>query len=280
MKIILAVDGSPYSEWAADLLLGLPLAQEPQILVMQVVERAIVPPLIHSSLVQQYHEVVQKLLQGSLEDARQYTSRIARRLREHWKEVRPLVVTGSASEKIIERAREEKTDLIILGSRGLSNIQAFLLGSTSQKVVTYAPCSVLVVKRKPRAFQKVLLAVDGSQNSERALEFLTSTFQPQGIHTTVLYVWNYSFNPPKGLPKFATIEGRYCEAIRQAGFEARASFKTGHPAVRIVEAAHRRRVDLVVLGSRGLSSWKQFLMGSVSQKAVKYCQRSVLVVRK
>jgi nucleotide-binding universal stress UspA family protein len=45
-----------------------------------------------------------------------------------------------------EKAHEEKADLIILGSRGVNRIRAFLFGNVSQKVVTYAKCSVLVIK--------------------------------------------------------------------------------------------------------------------------------------
>ena len=41
---------------------------------------------------------------------------------------------------------EEKADLIVLGSRGLSGIKAFLLGSVSDRVAHHAPCSVLIVR--------------------------------------------------------------------------------------------------------------------------------------
>ena len=43
-------------------------------------------------------------------------------------------------------AKNEKVDLIVIGSRGLAGKTSSFLGSTASKVVTYSPCSVLVVK--------------------------------------------------------------------------------------------------------------------------------------
>lgn len=53
---------------------------------------------------------------------------------------------GDAATEIIEFIKDNQIDLVIAGSRGLSEIRAWLLGSVSRKLVHYAPCSVLVVK--------------------------------------------------------------------------------------------------------------------------------------
>jgi len=53
---------------------------------------------------------------------------------------------GDAATEIIEHARSTHVDLIVAGSRGLSPMKAWLLGSVSRKLVHYAGCSVLVVK--------------------------------------------------------------------------------------------------------------------------------------
>jgi len=58
-----------------------------------------------------------------------------------------MLVTGlSAADEIVRAAAEEKIDLIIIGSRGMAARTRFFLGGTATKVVTYSPCSVLVVK--------------------------------------------------------------------------------------------------------------------------------------
>ncbi len=56
------------------------------------------------------------------------------------------VMEGDAAEAIISAAETNKSDLIVMGSRGLGRLAGLLLGSTSQKVVAHAPCPVLIVR--------------------------------------------------------------------------------------------------------------------------------------
>ena len=53
---------------------------------------------------------------------------------------------GDAATEIIEYAKNEKVDLIVTGSRGLSQLRSWLMGSVSRKLVHYSGCSILVVR--------------------------------------------------------------------------------------------------------------------------------------
>jgi len=55
---------------------------------------------------------------------------------------------GSPYEQIVRFAEEEDADIIMIGHRGLSNLQRFFLGSVAAKVVAHAPCSVYVHRPK------------------------------------------------------------------------------------------------------------------------------------
>lgn len=57
-------------------------------------------------------------------------------------------VRGDAATEIIAYAKERKIDLIVSGGRGLGPVKSWILGSVSRKLLHYAPCSVMVVKRK------------------------------------------------------------------------------------------------------------------------------------
>jgi nucleotide-binding universal stress UspA family protein len=67
-------------------------------------------------------------------------------LKEAGVEAKLLLRTGDPANEILNVAKEGGYDLIVVGHRGLSPVQAFLLGSVSNRVVTHAPCSVLVVR--------------------------------------------------------------------------------------------------------------------------------------
>lgn len=278
MKIILAVDGSKNSEWAVDLLLKLPWAEELQISVLLVVhQRKHIPPFIDSMHSKQYKDAMQEKINKDLATAEKLTTQIVDRLRIRWNEVKPIIEKGHVADKIIEKAREEHADLVILGSRGLSRFKNLLLGGVSQKVATYVPCSVLVVKKKIRNFKKILVAIDGSSYSETAVSFVKSHFLPEGVSITFLNVWDY----PVMLPKFPfeTIEKKYSKEMRKAAFMAHALCVSGDPAEMIANTSHRKKVDLVVVGSKGLTGIKQFFLGSVARKVITHSKCSVLVVK-
>ena len=61
-------------------------------------------------------------------------------------DVQTRVVVGHAAEQVVHHAAEEQADLIVMGHRGKSLIQRWLLGSVSKRVITYAPCSVTIVR--------------------------------------------------------------------------------------------------------------------------------------
>ena len=56
------------------------------------------------------------------------------------------MIEGSIAEAIIDVATVRKSDVIVMGSRGLGRLAGALLGSNSQKVVSHAPCPVLIVR--------------------------------------------------------------------------------------------------------------------------------------
>lgn len=56
------------------------------------------------------------------------------------------IAVGHAAEQIVHQADADKADLIVMGHRGKSVIERWLLGSVSKRVISYAPCSVLIIR--------------------------------------------------------------------------------------------------------------------------------------
>lgn len=61
-------------------------------------------------------------------------------------EIHTEIIEGDPASAIIEVAKVRQSDVIVMGSRGLGRLAGLLLGSTSQKVVSHAPCPVLIVR--------------------------------------------------------------------------------------------------------------------------------------
>jgi len=73
---------------------------------------------------------------------------LRRRARERGVDLESRVLVGHAAEQILRLAAETGADLIVVGHRGRSSIREWIFGSTSRRVVSYASCSVLVVRQK------------------------------------------------------------------------------------------------------------------------------------
>lgn len=63
----------------------------------------------------------------------------------------PLVLEGHPAEQILAQAKQLPADLIVVGARGLGGVARLLMGSTSERVLSHAACSVLVVHEPPQA---------------------------------------------------------------------------------------------------------------------------------
>jgi nucleotide-binding universal stress UspA family protein len=61
-------------------------------------------------------------------------------------EIHTELLEGPAAEAIIDVANTRRSDVIVMGSRGLGTLAGLLLGSTCQKVVAHAHCPVLIVR--------------------------------------------------------------------------------------------------------------------------------------
>lgn len=57
-----------------------------------------------------------------------------------------IVSSGAIADEIVKTAEEEKMDIIVIGSRGMGATGRFSLGGTAMKIISHAPCSVLVAK--------------------------------------------------------------------------------------------------------------------------------------
>jgi universal stress protein A len=63
-------------------------------------------------------------------------------------EAHPLLRIGNPYDEIVTAAKEIRADLIVIGSHGHAGLERFLVGSTAERVAQYAPCPVLIVKKK------------------------------------------------------------------------------------------------------------------------------------
>jgi len=136
--------------------------------------------------------------------------------------------------------------------------------------------------------KRILVPVDGSESSDRAIDQGISMAEACGAKIDFLYVANIN-----QLAINACLSDAILEAVTKAGnvildralekvpkeIKAEAFSETGSPAVAILDFATAEDTDMIIMGSRGLGVVKGVLLGSVSQYIVEQAKCPVLVVK-
>jgi nucleotide-binding universal stress UspA family protein len=140
MKILVAYDGSSYSDKALDRALEAAKKFAAELTVLLAV-----PPLCIADL-EMPGETCQRLEEALDKEAKKTMAPVADRLRKESVAAKTLIQTGDPAELILDVADSAKADLIILGNRGRHGAKRLLLGSVSGKVSEYAKCDVWIVR--------------------------------------------------------------------------------------------------------------------------------------
>jgi general stress protein 26/nucleotide-binding universal stress UspA family protein len=145
MKILLAVDDSPYSSEAIREVVTRTWPPGTTVRVLSAGED-IPPPA--AELWYDAGGDLERANQELTERFEQLTARVAESLAAAGLKAEPLVRHGDPRSVIVEEAKEWGADLIVVGSHGYTGFKRLLLGSVAQSVVSHAPCSVEVVRLK------------------------------------------------------------------------------------------------------------------------------------
>lgn len=295
-RVLLAVDGSAYSQAAVTLTARIVWPSKTSAHTLAVVPERWSLSGLSLEAQRVVDETVAKVRHLEKLAAEQLAAQAAERLWAHHMMAEPETREGKPSEVILQRAAELPADLIVIGARGLSAPDEFLLGSTAHKLAHYAECSVLVARPLDREQPLiVVLAADGSQEAERAAEMLCTFPLPQWAEVIVVGVAEIALGLAGSKGKaFSDVpesvrqalldaaEARVSAAVKhlnECGAQVRSVIRVGHPAGEILATAKEQDADLIVMGARGQTRASLFPLGGVAQKIIKYAPCSVLVVR-
>lgn len=135
--------------------------------------------------------------------------------------------------------------------------------------------------------QRILVAVDGSSNSDLAVEqalSMATTCNSKFYAITVVDVYPIYMEGAPGVKKKAEKEARNIlkkveEKAKKQNIACETILHIGHqPHEFIVREAKERNIDLIVMGTHGRTGLEKFVMGSVAQKVIAYAPSPVMVV--
>jgi nucleotide-binding universal stress UspA family protein len=287
MRILLAVDGSDNSYEAVRALAYFARAEEVMLLHVLDVPKPAYPKMVPEVANEIYAAVEQAMrVEGEC-----LVDRIASLLPMNTGPVTIRMEIGSPAEVIANVAQERKTDLILMGARGLGPVQARLFGSVSHRIVTLGPCATLIVTGPMRSLQLILLPLQGPYDAEAAVRFLSRTPFREPVDITLLTVlpqtrppWPAGEAAARRLEEQALLSAQdFVEGVeaklQAAGYRAKGMAVLGSPVEQILREAGKIKPDLILMGTSGRKGITRFVLGSVSHAVLHQAPCPMLVFR-
>jgi nucleotide-binding universal stress UspA family protein len=296
MKILLAVDGSEYSQAAVEEVARTPWPEGSVIRIVSVAE-------ILSDTVSAEWELFFET--RALENVTRAIARFGE-IAGAQTESMTLILKGDPKKALLDEAELWGADLIVVGTHSYNAFERLLLGSVSRAVATHAKCSVQIVRpqyiqRENGGPKRILLAVDGSECSRAAVEEVANRPWPEKCEVNVISAVNPTWVPTPEvwtlsevyLSQMEKVQREQAErAIREAllrlnesnaGRQSRLKLTSDIPVDRadeaIIDTAKAWNADLIIVGSHGYRGFERFLLGSVSQAVALHAPCTVEIVR-
>ncbi len=186
-------------------------------------------------------------------------------------------------------ANSADAGLILVGTHDHDFLADALIGTTAEKIIAQAHVPVLVVKRRPgRPYQRVLVAVDFSEDAEKALDASVRYAGQAEFHLLHALSSSQRRAVDDGATATGVADTWSTPEARLEGLARRAHLPASHSTCQVIEGeareviaaeAHRLEADLLVVGSRGLNPLMGVLLGSVSRHVLRVSDCDVMVVR-
>ncbi|MEO3871671.1 universal stress protein [Nonomuraea sp. B12E4] len=193
------------------------------------------------------------------------------------------LLPGDPRAALIKAA--QGAELLVVGSRGIGGVRGLLIGSVAYGVAAHARTNVVLVHERPSAPRaEVVVGVDGSTGSMRALDFGFTEAELRGARLRAVQSWAWP-HPGGFEPADRDGEQRHLRALQDLlaghrgphpGVDAVAEVVHGHPVEVLREAA--AGAELLVVGSRGHGQLAGMLMGSISQAMLHHAPCPLAVI--
>lgn len=294
-KILVPLDGSKLAERALAPAFTLGQHAESEMIVARVLvaEKILVPDMyLYGGYGVQWPD---QALEEARAEATEYLQNIHEARGKSRLAITTKVLEGDVADAIVTLAVKDKVDLIVMSSHGYSGLPRWMLGSVAERVLSIAPCPVLVI-RSTATLSSILVALDGSELSERALAPALEV--ARGFHSQMTLLRAVPEVTPRDAQTLDEIErglgmrlqeeihedaaaylNRLAAAAREAGLDVSTIVLHDSAATGILNHIDNHPVDMIAMSTHGRSGLQHWIYGSITEKVLRNTTRSMLVVR-
>jgi nucleotide-binding universal stress UspA family protein len=273
--ILVAYDGSPDADEALLWAAATAVAEHRSVRAVMVIDRDVIPaaalPVVESTWQEFRDRTEMTLKEAGVNDAQAE------------------IVGGPVVPTLLRAA--ESASMVVTGSRGHGHLANVLAGGVSSHLARHARCPVVVVRppERPDA-ARIVVGLDGSADSQAALEFACQRAELTGDVVVAIHGWSLNILP---IDKVGSLPSHIGEEMGDKEVllaESVAGVRASHPDVVVLQEPIPVRpgqalvdasstASLVVTGSRGHGHFVGLLLGSVSNEVLHRAHCPVAIVR-
>lgn len=277
-KILLALDGSEFSETAIDTTAALARRLNAELHLVRVTS-----PLL-STAPELFPNLGQEFTNQAQDGARDYLQSLAGRFAGVGLQLHtPL---GNPKEVISQVAMEQACRLVVMASHGRTGVARWLLGSTAEFVLRHVESAVLLLRPQampsPRGnFHHVLVPVDGSATSREVLAkvgpYLADGAKVSVLRATGLTARDYTLlNNAQEVTSYVQHLREQLGHLDAHGLKVEPQVIDGEAADSIVHFAEQNGCDLIAMSTHGRTGFRRFILGSTTEKVARQAACPVL----
>ncbi|HLG02430.1 MAG TPA: universal stress protein [Bacteroidia bacterium] len=194
--------------------------------------------------------------------------------------VRTLATRGKVAAEVVEIAREEKSDLIIMGTHGAKGFEEYFIGSNAERVVSLAPCPVVTVQTHAThlGFTNIVLPIDRLPHSREKVE---PAIQLASVYNAKIHILGLLEEEGEGeYEKLQIVLNQVQTRVEHAGLTfTRHTLKGTNLAVESLKYANSVAADLIIIMTDQESKLTGILLGVIARQIVNHSRVPVMSIK-
>lgn len=273
-KILVPTDFSAFAQNALEVAADIALQTNASIMLLHANEKVVMAtPMAEyyfydKAIEEEYLDMVNESLKKTLTEIAD-NSKFAR------VKIETAVIGGGMMGVIEDVVKDHAIDLIVMGTRGVSGMEEFFIGSNTEKVIRRVSCPVLAVPASVKSFNKIVFPTTLKKDQVNAFSALAELQDIFSGEIVLLYL-----NNPSQLENDDAIVARKEELLKISGLKNAALYISSvdvfNEEEAILDFAHEQGANLIVMATHQRRGLAHMLLGSITEDTINHSDIPVL----
>ena len=275
-RILVPVDFSPTGQLALEQSIFMARLFKADLFILHVIEMIefIYTAYDPASVLVADTEEIEKAVTRNMEEEAEKIKKI------HGLEVTSLISRGTVSQEVTEAAKDNKIDIIIMGTHGAKGFEEYFIGSNAHKIINISPCPIITLQShfESVGFKNIVLPIDDSLHSRQKVDYAIQMASHYGafIHLLGLIRTDQEVDEHKFMVKIEMV----IKAIKNANIAYSSKIVYGRNlAVETMQFSDKIKADLIVIMTDHESQLTGMFLGAFAKQIINHSRIPVMSIK-